>query len=715
MKHFSTFLSMLLLLLVGGVQTTTAQQDNIDWSKYASTVEEVMNNKNQYVYLYNLTKKGFLNTGGDYGMKAVLNTRGIRLELEKHETNSSTNYAFKSPVVNSAQGSYLAVKNGKDCIYIDRSLDDNIQRDCGYMDLDKGTNNTYKIKITNGLREGYYLCSRENRATFSYEENEQTVTYFDVQAYTNDDKQADEWCLVTLDDYRRVTTKTSTLGEYNVSGLLYNTRFIRNVSDVNNLFWQTSDEIVYESSDYCTSIAPEMGTNDDTDGYAGEYGAFGCLEMGHVTGEFYQVVNGLQPGLYEVSAQAFFHRNDGWPYTNGSYGTDNTATASNAVIFANDATATIPMISGDDENEFEDLIKSHLKKLSSTARQYFRRNVPAAYFLAYGNQYAPDESRCKVTVPVIVGKDGVLTLGIRKTGMEGRVYMDNMTLTYLGNTIDDQFGFGVDAYGAKEEVDAKKYTKPGYMFYLSRMFADGVWNALTLPVNLTSVQLTNTFGNDMELVKLTGLNPQNPNQIFFKPVNLNGGEGLEAGQCYLVKVTKAPEHPANENFTFKTIDETLEEHAYLEKNVKEVSYQCGNVYQFLDVKCPDGISSEPVSYTTKDEKLKWTACYYASDYAPKGSYIMSGGDMYHLSTDWNNLIGTTWYIEKVNASQGSLTFVIDNGNGTTDINGIVTETPAGKAAEGVYTINGQKVASDKSLNDLPKGIYIVNGKKYIVR
>ena len=79
------------------------------------------------------------------------------------------------------------------------------------------------------------------------------------------------------------------------------------------------------------------------------------------------------------------------------------------------------------------------------------------------------------------------------------------------------------------------------------------------------------------------------------------------------------------------------------------------------------------------------------------------------------MIGTTWYIEKVNPSQGSLTFVIDNGNGTTDINGIVTETPAGKAAEGVYTINGQKVASDKSLNDLPKGIYIVNGKKYIVR
>ena len=66
MKHFSTFLSMLLLLLVGGVQTTTAQQDDIDCSKYASTVEEVMKNEKHYVYLYNLTKKGFLNTGLRY-------------------------------------------------------------------------------------------------------------------------------------------------------------------------------------------------------------------------------------------------------------------------------------------------------------------------------------------------------------------------------------------------------------------------------------------------------------------------------------------------------------------------------------------------------------------------------------------------------------------------------------------------------------------------
>lgn len=714
---------MLLLLLIGGVQTTKAQQDDINWQKHASTVEEVMKTTDKYVYLYNLTEKGFLNTGGDYGMKAVLNTRGIRLTLESAKYNQTDCYAFKTPIVNSAQGSYLAARDGKKWIYIDRrpiiydrwnQEDEN--NDGGYMVFEEVTDKTYRIKVINGGQREHYLCSEKETGGVPGNLNDDTFTYKDVEASAENSGSADEWCLITLDNYRSVTTETSQLGDYNVSGLLYNTRFIRNVSDAGHLFWKVTDNLNYSTSDYCTAIAPEMGTADGNDSYASLYSAFGCLEMGHVTGDFYQVVKDLRPGLYVVSAQAFFHGDDRYPYINGAYNKSNTTDESNAVLFANEKDVTIPMLEGDDLLTFENLVKSHKDEVGQKASQYFRRNVPAAYFLANGDPYAPDESRCKVSVPVIVGEDGTLTLGVRKTGESGRVYMDNMTLTYLGNTIEDQFGFGVDAYGTKEDVDLNKYTNPGYMFYLSRKFTDNAWNALTLPVDLTSAQLQGTFGRDMKLVKLTGLNPKNPQQIFFEPVDLNSGEGLEAGQCYLVQVANEPTHAAYDKFTFKRIDESKNEEAYLEENVENVTYKYGNVYQFLNVTCPNGISDKPVEGTTTPHgELKWTACYYASDYAPKGSYIMSSGNMYHLSSDWHNLIGTTWYLTETTPSSESKTFVIDNGNGTTDINGIVTEMPAENAVEGIYNINGQKVASDKSLNDLPKGIYIVNGKKYIVK
>ncbi len=722
MKHFNIIQSMLLLLLIGGVQTTKAQQDDINWQEHASTVEKVMETTDKYVYLYNLTEKGFLNTGGDYGMKAVLNTRGIRLTLESAQYNRTNCYAFKTPIVNSAQGSYLAARDGNKWIYIDRRpiIYDRWNRedennDGGYMVFEKATDKTYHIRVINGGQRGNYLCSEEETGRDPGSLNDDTFTYKDVEASAENSNSADEWCLITLDDYRSVTTETSQLGDYNVSGLLYNTRFIRNVSDADHLFWKVTDNINYSTSDYCTAIAPEMGTEDGNDGYASKYSAFGCLEMGHVTGDFYQVVENLRPGLYVVSAQAFFHGNDSYPYNNGKYNNSNTTDESKAVLFANEKDVTIPMLEGDDLRTFENLVESHKDEVGQAASQYFRRNVPAAYFLANGDPYAPDESRCKVSVPVIVGEDKTLTLGVRKTGESGRVYMDNMTLTYLGNTIEDQFGFGVDAYGTKEDVDPNKYTNPGYMFYLSRKFTDNAWNALTLPVDLTPAQLQGTFGHNMKLVKLTGLNPQNPQQILFEPVDLDSGKGLEAGQCYLVQVANEPTHAANGEFKFKRIDESKNEEAYLEENVENVTYKYGNVYQFLNVTCPNGISKKPVEGTTPKGELKWTACYYASDYAPKGSYIMSSGNMYHLSSDWYNLIGTTWYLTETNPTQGTKTFVIDNGSGTTDINGIVTETPAEKAAEGVYTINGQKIASDKSLNDLPKGIYIVNGKKHIVR
>lgn len=711
MKHVNIFLSTLLLLLIGGVQTTMAQSDS-NWENYARDPESI--GENDYVYLYNVTQKQFLNSGGAYGMHGILNPRGIRLALESETVSSGLPwsptyyYYLKGPIVNDAQGSYLAMVNDNtmgDVIYIDREKDN----DARFTIETIGGGNTFRIHNT------------RNRAYWTYDTSKNYVTV------TSQGRDADVWCLISIEDYRTFTQDQAHVGDYNVSGLLYNTRFIRNVSDPNNLFWATED--LNSSSDYCTAIDSRLGTNSsenagNNDSYAREYGSYGCLEIGRATGRFYQEVSGLNPGLYKVSAQAFFDGKDSAPYTNGAYGEPNTASETNAYLFANGSREPIPMLTNEQYSEFMNLVKTHHDMLEggnssdgTPNNKLFRRNVPASQYMTGNNTYSPDESRFVVEVYVMVGGDGTLRLGVGKNAEGGRVYMDNMTLTYMGNPQTKQYGFGVDAYGNQGDVDPYKYTKDGYMFYLSRKFVKSTeghgWNALTLPVNLSASQLREAFGNDMELVKLTGLNPQNDQQIFFEPVNLDGGEGLEAGQCYLVKVTKDPIAVANSSYQFKRIDESKGDAAYA--NVETVTYQYGSIYQFLGVACPEGISRYAVTGTTADGKLNWTSYYYHPEYAPARSYVMSGGDMYHLTGNWDNLIGTAWYLTETTPSSESKTFVIDNGSGTTDINGIVTEMPAENAVEGIYNINGQKVASDKSLNDLPKGIYIVNGKKYIVK
>lgn len=91
MKHFSTFVSMFLLLLMGGVQTATAQDDS-DWERYARDPQDLVG---QYVYLYNVTQHAFLNAGGNYGMNSIMNERGIRLTLER---DSEGDYNLRGPI-----------------------------------------------------------------------------------------------------------------------------------------------------------------------------------------------------------------------------------------------------------------------------------------------------------------------------------------------------------------------------------------------------------------------------------------------------------------------------------------------------------------------------------------------------------------------------------------------------------------------------------------
>lgn len=225
MKHFSTFVSMFLLLLMGGVQTATAQDDS-DWENYAQDPDEVVTTSSgnpKYVYLYNVTKKQFLNAGGEFGMQGILNPRGIRMTLESRWGY----YYLKGPIVNSAQGSYLAMEDDislGNVIYIDRAQDNKARFT---IETIRGGDNTFRIHNT------------RNGAYWTYDTSKHYVTV------TSNGNNADVWCLISINDYKTLTQNKAQVGNYNVSGLLYNTRFIRNVSDPQNLFWHTSGNFVY--------------------------------------------------------------------------------------------------------------------------------------------------------------------------------------------------------------------------------------------------------------------------------------------------------------------------------------------------------------------------------------------------------------------------------------------------------------------------------------
>lgn len=722
MKHFTKLFVGILFLILGGTQSGFAQTiDNMLLEK-AVNPAEVANKTDAegnpvYVYLYNVDEEKFVHGGGEYGMQSVLSERGIRFKVV---SASDGGYYLESAIVNKAKGSCLAIDlgategNNSYKTYVDRPDDEYANL---HFDAVRGLNNIYYLRTTIVDGSGWWQTSTD----YYYHFDKDYVHAGEGRSADNQDK----WCLIKRDDYNEILKTVAEQGRYNITGLIGNSRFLRNVSDTDNKFWSVTN-LDYGTSDYCTTIDPNLGTTQANDGYAATYGAFGCVEIGAVNVdngpvEFYQTITGLKPGLYMVEAQAFFDKNDYATYKNGAYNNDNTTGASNAYLFANGEETLIPVLNSTDQTTFEKYTTDLKDALDSNNKIYFRRNVAAAYFLAQENKYEPNEAFHRVRVYVNVTDDGngtgTLKLGVNKKGTKGRVYVDNFGLYYIG-----QNEIGLDAYNRTvSEVDRYTFQQP-YPFHLSRKFVLKAWNAITLPCDVTGSQIIETFGDDAKLCKLEGVNPQNKDQILFSTVNLFDNYDTPAivrGGCYLIWVTKGPVVAENTPHTF-----TVKKENDPDVPSQEVTFPYGNIYTITGVSCPEGMVTpvdNTVEVTTDGGKLSYTYFYQRPGAAqgatpvPEGSYVMSGGKMYHLTGAWGGLLGTCWYITDMGTSSNSKVLAIDGEGGTTDINGIVTEVPGDKAMEGVYNINGQKVADGTSLEGLPKGIYIVNGKKHVVK
>ena len=738
MKHFTKLFIGILFLILGGTQSGFAQTIDDMLLEKAVDPAEVAGQKDAdgnpvYVYLYNVTNHKFVHGGGEFGAQAVLSDRGIRFEVTK---TTEGKYRLESAIYNESHGGgYLGMDTynpggatNSYKTYIDRGTSDD-KSDIRFTQV---ANNIYQLSYRGDGNRTYW---------YTYYDGGDGVGYVHV---VDSRLRPDEWCLIKRDDYNTILANVAQQGRYNITGLIGNSRFLRNVSDADHRFWKVKG-LDYDNDDYCTTIDPHLGAIQqgeegfqNSDDYARAYGAFGCLEIGAVNAsedspvEFYQTIEGLEPGLYMVEAQAFFDKNDYSTYKNGAYNNDNTTDASNAYLFANGAETLIPVLNGGDQTTFDGyvsdfkealdytyqewvgpMIGGHYEERDGTNNMYFRRNVAAAYFLAKKNAYEPDESFHRVRVYVNVGTDGILTLGVKKKGMKGRVYVDNFGLYYVGDN-----EIGLDAYQRDvKEVDQNTYLQP-YPFHLSRKFVLNAWNAITLPCDVTGSQIMETFGDDAKLCKLEGVNPQNKDQILFSTVSLTDNYSTPAivhGECYLIWVTKGPVIPEYEEYTFLVKKENDPN-----QTSQDMIFPYGNIYTINGVSCPDGISmvtptENTVEVMTDGGTLSYTYFYHRPEYAPAGSYVMSGGNMYHIPNNWTGLLGTCWYITDLTTSSNSKVMAIEGEGGTTDINGIVTEVPGDKAMEGVYNINGQKVADGTSLEGLPKGIYIVNGKKHVVK
>lgn len=507
------------------------------------------------------------------------------------------------------------------------------------------------------------------------------------------------------------------------------------------------------------SMAPgaENVKNSSLD-YAKTYGNFSSAEIKEPL-IMRQTATKVKVGTYTITAQAFVSKGE----------TESSSTS--AYLFASGATsqntyAQIPNLSPEEQTNFNGFYSHHQNMLNGNTK-YFRGNVAAGEYLATNKGtiptddaiYEPNTEFHSISISVTVAPNtaytpdadgtqyGDLIIGIAKYSDVGTVYARNIRVYYSGTN-----EFGIDSYSTNNAPFSVAFTEDGginnensniggideYQYGYARQFnlvrdfgntlenkvTNPKWEALVLPVNLTVSQVKNAFGENVQLSELEGL-ANNGHQIRFKTVNLtNSNEiAIKAGGCYVIKVTKAPEVGRDADYTFDIYNSTFGDY-----KVPMTYY--GPIYQIDGVtreyaltelinknqtgSYKDGVVTK--TYTTDDGSLNFTGYFYWNQDGVNKAYVVSRGKMFYLTTPWKNLTGTMWKLEDDN-NGGDKKLSVDFGDGdiTNGISDITVEGENNVNATGIYNLNGQKVSDGTSTENLSKGIYIVNGKKYVVR
>lgn len=313
---------------------------------------------------------------------------------------------------------------------------------------------------------------------------------------------------------------------------------------------------------------------------------------------------------------------------------------------------------------------------------------------------------------------------------------DNFRIEYLGtppNQLildEDQTDAGYIKAQAPEMDENATLQKSEV--YLHRTMNPGKWNSLVLPINLNVGQVMRIFGNQVRVSEFKGaIDANHPQRIIFEPIKANQTDpdaiAIEAGKLYLVKPTADGGMPE---------DQEVKELKYNGQTTKFTSYYTiAGVTFKKKSEIGDNDYSGRVMGTTGDEELgtnqkvqfvgTYVKCFGNNNPIPAYSYVLNG----------NNVGGTAglWYYRTVKTKTKGFRGWLQPADGqhakgieyeiegvVDQVNGDVTAIDGIEAAQqhsgNIYNLNGQLVRQGAtSTEGLPSGLYIVGGKKVVVK
>ena len=770
MKLFFRILVLAFCISMSLSSYAQEQQDRIspekiDWSNNNQSLESIVSTSDapKITYLYATTPKKFVTVGGRYGAQPILAEVGMNFYVEKVSDAGDSRYYIHSwvdnPTTSHANGSadYLGVKPTMDEDERIFSEPKNEAKKSIYLFVDRGKSNTeddgttlpspdrvkWYIEAVSGTKNGYKIYSKwtDNQGYNNDDvEREYYLSYYQgpieegkpqkkFLVVTTDENKAETFYFIQIDDYRKVINNQNK--KYiNVSGLVQDARFERNNKGINGEL--RGDYGSTESKDNVwqfrynrnedTYVFPDLQDNVQELAYMTAWVGPNGDYFGQTGNYLIQKITGLKPGLYRVNCQGFY-------FNPGNQNDKNNT----SFVFASQKyedisnQTTLKTIESADWDKMQ-----NMETADGFKNIFIKYCVNAGKIFAELNPYEDknvDSRKYDNSVAVLVKADegsgtGTLYIGAGKRANKGGyAYFDNFQLFYMGdkqwyldatNTSTSEFSTAKntgDTYytpsGINRNPEGDDQYKFPVIYNIRRYFNVGKWESLILPCTLTGDQVKQTFGGDKQ-VKLSVFDKVEGTCVYFRAVDPDK-EGIVAGTPYIIKVGKEAD-----------IKTKTDEYTFPWGNNTTVKVK-GPIYQVKGV-VPPTINDEG-GVTTEEEifggyKVQFHGFYYDPGAAPAYAYVVNNGNMHHLSSDWDGFVGTSWYVTITDAQGNAkaLSFSFDGDSSTTAIENVAGQEDATvQTDEFVYNLSGQRVGTRNDMGNLSSGIYVVAGKKFVVK
>lgn len=717
------------------------------------------------VCLYNVGAQKFLSVGGMWGTHASLDVTPYSIYMELISDLEGT-YHLESKLQGSVKQAYLGIKSSD--VYMDITEEENnvvrFEKASGYSE----TNKVYLVKIGKTTQPGYLTAypNIENKLC-NYQANKATE---DTPEYKNQ-----EWKVITKNEYYKLfnIAPANMKSVVDASFLIACPDFRANDADAlkwnitdNNLptDWKShvrfGDEKMYKTRDNLSSTGGGSWVNYN-EAHQRDYGQyFYCYTKGLRGFTFYQDVQVHKGGWFLLRCNGFSTANSSENITTNGKPLANlfitVLGADGKPINDKYSTATLNGIS-----------QADAEALGNT---YDKAGIGKAFFEGkYENQVQICLDKALDGKEITNDNPVMLRIGFyvdSTTESEADVNeltaVDEFKLLYAGPRRNPELILDEESTDLRYLTEAKDEYKNSVL-HLNRKLNDNMWNSLILPVDLTWGQMKRTFGDAVKVAKLKALTEKSVQFVTVEPAN-DDSVMVKAFEPYIVyppyTQVKSAAYTVEHFYTSKGEDNsqwlgtdykpTSDEGNRLTKTLKADHYDITMVSLDRE-KLNDNVNTNWESTTTfsatggghgtmvckgtmaktydKDENGKNKILSGRDDL--NGDYFMYKGKLIQVPHG-NKANGEKysyglkafrcWF--ELNPAAGdtmgkSISLLIDgvedSTTGIDDIHGSTDRTSYKRGIDGVFNMNGQMVRRSCSLEGLPKGMYVVNGKKIIIR